>query len=107
MPPLEYLWCLLGVPVWALIFYHGYRTGRKRTIALFHELQDGGDLIVLTRQQHDNEQMVGLIRSEKDYTPDELVDPEEPKHKRASNRTVDWAGTIKQSGEHGGTEDES
>jgi hypothetical protein len=95
-----------GLCASTLSFFFGFRRGKKSTIALFHELQDDGELIVLTRAQHaagELGDMKDVIYDESDASDDlgeEGTDVPQLGPKRSSGRgDKKWAAELKQAEE--------
>ena len=100
------LWIVyLACPLMGFVGYFlGKWTGKKRTVALFHELQDDGELIVLTRAQYEAGEGQKLLHSDPTNGEDDL-DEVSYKRRDSSERRIDWAGSIRQSEQYGTTEE--
>jgi hypothetical protein len=80
-------------------FFVGAWWGKRRTVKLFHSLQDSGDLVVMTKDQHKGKTKQGsiqaLMRAGEDEDEDEEgIDEIQHRRRDSPERRVDWAASM-------------
>jgi hypothetical protein len=80
----------IGLPT---SFFLGRWYGKRRTVKLFHELQDSGELVVMTKgQAADKSRTLDLLRNAGD---EEDLDDIVYERRDSQERREDWAGAIR------------